>query len=521
MPALLSLGQGLSFWADEWGYVTTLHTQGFSLFRPNDEHWYAVPNAIWWALLSTAGLRSYVPYLAVLLAMHVATCLVLFALLRRRAGSPVALLSMAVLLFSGYGSADIFWAMMITYLGSTLCGLLALLLLDGPATDWRRAVLAAALLLAGTASSGMGLGFLVAAAVELAVDPGRRRYLAALLLPAAGFVTWFAFFGAHTTQVQTLGSLWQTAWLYAEFVLVAVLAGSAAIFGLPAVAGPMAVALITVTLALNRRVDHRSLGVVAGLLVQFTLVAMIRATGGVDTATESRYVYIATIYVLLLLAPAVGRVFAARWPWKVAPVSLAVFAVAINFCGLAVYTQIHRDTTAFQSAELQTVDAFREAPDLRLDAQIDDQLPTVSSYLALTASLGSPVARVSQSDVDQLPGAPVDRALSHVLNLRSAASAAPSAAAVCRDTAEGAGVVVLTGPSASWLDVGATPGSRVQLFPWLLEGPQQQPTATLTVSASGWETIELPRTVRPVTWHLRIQARGPIQAWSCSQEQGP
>jgi hypothetical protein len=521
MPLLLSLDQGLNFSDDEWNYATVLQTQGFSLLRPYGEHWYAVPNMIWSVLLSTVGMRSYMPYVAVLLTMHIATCLVLFVLIRRRAGSTVALVSMAVLLFNNGGGEVIFWALMVSYLGSTLGGLLALLLLDGPATDWRRAILAAVLLLVGTASSGMGLGFLVAATVELAVDPDRRRYLAALLLPAAGFVAWYAFFGVHTSQVVTVGSFWQTAGLYAGYVLGAVLAGSAAIFGLPAVAGPLAAGaagLIAVIVAVTRRVDHRSLGLLAGLLVQFTLVAMIRAAGGFSL---SRYVYIASIYVLLLFAPAAARVFAARWPWKIAPVSLAVFAVAINVCGLGVYTQIHRATTDYQRVELQTVDAFRGSPDLRQDVLIDDALPSASSYFALTAAFGSPVAQVSQADVGLLPHDPVDRALSRVLRIRSAAATAPPAAAGCTETAGAGGALVLAGRSGSSFDVGAAPGTRVRLFLWLLDGPQQQPTASLTMPAFGWEAISLPRTSQPVTWHLSVQAAGPAQAWACAQAGAP
>jgi hypothetical protein len=37
---------------------------------------------------------------------------------------------------------------------------------------------------------------------------------------------------------------------------------------------------------------------------------------------------------------------------------------------------------------MQTVDAFRGSPDLRQDPLIDDWLPSVRTYLALTASLG-------------------------------------------------------------------------------------------------------------------------------------
>jgi hypothetical protein len=79
------------------------------------------------------------------------------------------------------------------------------------------------------------------------------------------------------------------------------------------------------------------------------------------------------------------------------------------------------------------------------------------------------------------------------------------------------GVSVFTGRSGRWLEVGATPGARAQLFLWLLKGPQQQPTATVTMPASGWEAIGLPGTTQPVTWYLRVQSTVPIQAWSCDR----
>jgi len=521
MPLLLSLDHGLNFWSDDWNYIWALQTQGLaSLIRPFGNHWYGIPTMIWWTLLSTVGLRSYVPYLVVLLAMHIATCLALFALIRRRAGSTVALVSMTIVLFGGYGSDVINWAIMVTYLGSTLFGLLALLLLDGPATDWRRAILAGALLLAGTASSGMGLGFVIVAAVELALDPNRRRYLPALVLPAAGFLAWFAFFGLHSDHngIGTPGSLWQTAGLGAAFVRDDVLAGSAAIFGLPAMAGLVGAGLIALTLALTRRVDHRSLALGAGLVAQFMLAAAARAAGGFASPPPPRYIYIASVYLLLLIAPAAARIFSVRMPWKIAPAAVAVFAVALNLCTLAGATQIQRDTISFEGVELQTVDAFRGSPDLNQDALIDDWLPSVRTYLALTASHGSPVARVSQADVSRLPGIAVDHAISHVFGLRSVAGTAPSAAAGCQETARAdgpGGGSVLTGSSGSWIDVGATPGARTQLFLWLAQGPQQQPTATVTVPASGWEAIGLPRTTQPVTWYLRVQSTAPIQAWSC------
>ncbi len=64
-------------------------------------------------------------------------------------------------------------------------------------TNQRRwtAVGGVALLIVGLASSGMGIFFVVAAAIRLFVDPAFRRRSVWMLVPAVVFTTWYLAFG--------------------------------------------------------------------------------------------------------------------------------------------------------------------------------------------------------------------------------------------------------------------------------------------------------------------------------------
>jgi hypothetical protein len=131
---------------------------------------------IYAALLSTFGLRTYVPYMLVLMALHAASAFLLFELVRRRAGDLVGIACAAMLLVLGAGWENLLWAFQIAFVGSVACGLGMLLALDGPPAR-RRLAVAAVLLAASLMFSGIGLFFGVVAAVRLMLDPPRRREL--------------------------------------------------------------------------------------------------------------------------------------------------------------------------------------------------------------------------------------------------------------------------------------------------------------------------------------------------------
>src|SRR5260221_7155740 len=108
--------------------------------------------------------------MAVLVMLHGLTSFLLFELVRRRAGDVVGMAAVALLVVLGAGWENILWAFQISFVGSVACGLGVLLALES-----RRTLPAALLLVASLMFSGIGLVFLVAAAVRLWLERDRRR----------------------------------------------------------------------------------------------------------------------------------------------------------------------------------------------------------------------------------------------------------------------------------------------------------------------------------------------------------
>src|SRR2546428_11008943 len=94
----------------------------------------------------------------------------------------------------GAGWEDLLWASQLQFIGSVACGLGLLLALQGPRSR-RTLLVAAALLTASLMFSGVGLFFGVAATVQLAATPERRRDIVWLAPVAVALGAWFLAFG--------------------------------------------------------------------------------------------------------------------------------------------------------------------------------------------------------------------------------------------------------------------------------------------------------------------------------------
>src|SRR5260370_40871261 len=84
---------------------------------------------IYAVLLNTVGMRTYIPYMAVLLALHATTVVLLFELVRRRAGDVIGIGAAVLLLVMGAAWENLLWAFQIGFVGSLACGLAALILI--------------------------------------------------------------------------------------------------------------------------------------------------------------------------------------------------------------------------------------------------------------------------------------------------------------------------------------------------------------------------------------------------------
>src|SRR4029077_10550476 len=110
---------------------------------------------IYAGLLATVGLHSYLPYMTVLLTLHATSALLLFEIVRRRAGDLIGLAAAALLLVLGAGWENLLWAFHVHIVGSVACGLGTLLALQGQRRA-RNLLVAAGLLTASLMFSGVG-----------------------------------------------------------------------------------------------------------------------------------------------------------------------------------------------------------------------------------------------------------------------------------------------------------------------------------------------------------------------------
>src|SRR5207253_6534769 len=129
--AILWFSRAYTFYFDEWTFINTAPDWTLATyFQPHNEHPSMLFRAVYAALLNTVGLRSYVPYMTLLMLGHFANVLLLFELVRRRAGPAIAIAAAALLLTLGAGWEDVLWSFQMAWLASVACGLGALLVLE-------------------------------------------------------------------------------------------------------------------------------------------------------------------------------------------------------------------------------------------------------------------------------------------------------------------------------------------------------------------------------------------------------
>jgi hypothetical protein len=406
--AILWLARSSTFYYDEWTFILGAPDWTWvTLLRPHNEHPVMLARAIYAALLSTVGLRSYLPYMAVLLALHVASVVLLFELVRRRAGDLVALGSAALLMVLGAGYEDLLWAFQIQFIGSVACGLGMLLALEGRRTR-RNLLIAAALLTTSLMFSGVGLFFGVAAAVQLAATPGRRRDLAWLAPTAVALGAWYLAFGRdYERESQTSFAAIAELPLFVVWGL-----GSSAggLIGVSGFAGLVVLAATGLVVGFAWRrggVPALGLGILGGLVSFYAVIGLIRAQFGYQQSSAPRYTYVGAVFFLLLLADA-ARYVPWRGAWRPGVVACVVLACLSN--GVLLYNAAAAWAIVMerQIADLQALAAVRADPCLNPNGAVDLLVMPVETeparYYRAIDRYGDPSARlpvIDRADFDQ------------------------------------------------------------------------------------------------------------------------
>lgn len=442
---------------------------------------------IYKSLFAVVGLRTYLPYMAVLLALHVLSAHLLWRIMRRAGANPwVAGATAAIFLVLGTGAENLLWAFQIGFVGALAAGLgMILAVLDSTP---RRLVAAWLFGVASLMFSGLGPIMVAIAGLTVLLRSGWRRALLTVSIPALVYSVWLLAFGLNrSTRALPHGSLAQVP----DYVYTGITSAAAAITGLRFVGALFLVplALWLLMRAWRSRDDAAVVALAAGTVLFFLVVGVGRVGLGVGEARTSRYVYISA--VLLLPAAAVALSHLTRRHAVVAA------AVALGLAGSGLHNAL-----ALRQA-VQVANGMRGHTEARI---------ILASHFVHRMTLAAPETQPEPMDSPDLTWSDMVYLVDmHDLPLRS--EIPPSTF----DTVSVAASLQMTSSPVPLLPVGATairPASNVFLAPaapGCLAATGRRPGVQLVFGRSASVLIHAPPG-SVITAHLRLSVSSTVDA---------
>jgi hypothetical protein len=329
------------FYLDEWDYLVSRHLSSLDdLFRPHNEHWTTLPILAYRGLYRVFRLRTYVPYQAVSIALHLTIAALLLVVMRRSGVRPwVATAAASLFALFGAGSQNIVWGFQMAFTGAVVLGLVQLLLADHDGPLDRRDWIGLAAGAAGLLCSGVAITMVVVVGIAALVRRGWRIAAFHTAPLAAIYVAWWLTMARDSYEAATLD---------ASNAVRFVATGMGATFGklgqLPGVGLALGLLLVVGLVLAWHRFDQRAVRVraamPAALLVGAVVFLAVTALGraaifGPEFARTGRYVHVAAALVLPALAVAADAVIR-RWPVAtIAVIALLLVGIPGNVRALA------------------------------------------------------------------------------------------------------------------------------------------------------------------------------------------
>ncbi len=418
---LMEAGHGVTFFFDEWYWMTTRSSGLHAVLSAYNNHMLIAPLALYQLLFRTAGLDHYWVFRLLGTAVHLLTVTAVYAFARRRLGA-WALALVLPLLVLGYAWEYVIWAVNIGFIASIGLGVCALLSLEGRGrtADWRTC----ALLMAALACSEFAILFALAVAVEILWHEQRLRRAYVWALPLITYVVWWLAYHQPSMARQNLTAA-------PSFALDLAASATGGLFGLSIDWGRVLL-IAGGALTLRRLIQGGpprppAAAVLIAAAAFWFLVALARAQLG--EATAPRYIYTGAILIVLILAEA--------WrgtrlgPWQLGVVAVAVvISLAGNIRVLVQGDQFLRASSRISRAEFGALELARGfvSPAFIVDAYY---MPGIIAgpYFAATRRLGSSPAdapaRIAREGSTAATAA--DRLLVHAGELQFRASPPPPA----------------------------------------------------------------------------------------------
>ncbi len=410
--AILWLARSFNFYFDEWTVILPMDSNWTVYLQPHNEHPAMLLRLIYALLLNTVGMRSYIPYMAILLALHATSVVLLFGLVRRRSGDLIAIGAAMLLVVMGAAWENLLWAFQIGFVGSVACGLGALLVLGAAG---QRMWVAMILLFASLMFSGIGFFFLIAATVWLVLTPERRQDIVWLAPVAIALGVWYLAYGRSGAPPTTTTLAGNVAVL-PLYVLWGLGSSVAGLIGEGGLVGPVLLVLALAALGFSwrrRRPDGFTIGVAAALLAFYLVLGLSRAQIGYQQSGSGRYVYEGAVFWLLLLAGA-ARDLPWRGTWRPALVACVFLACFSSGVLLYAYSAAKTEQMLREAADLQALAAERGDhclnPNGVVDPLVMPQVTSPRAYYRAVDRYGDPVA-----GMPALRGPDFDRARANLL----------------------------------------------------------------------------------------------------------
>jgi hypothetical protein len=307
---ILALTWHFTYLQDSWEFL--MNRRSFtadSFLKPHNEHIVVIPVAIQQFFLHVFGMSSARPEYILLALMLVVSAYLVFVYVSRRVGQWFGLFATVLILFLGPAWELLVWPFEISLLGSFLFGLGMLLVLERG--DRKGDVLACIFLAISLGFSSLGIPFVAAALVAIALSPRERwrgrAYV--VLIPALLFAAWYLGWGHEAESHMTLRNILASP----RFVAEAIAAGVGNLFGLgqSPVSGTVEIfwgaVLLAVIIAFVVSRQLRRPGIDPGLwpvaaaaAVNWFLTAFNQVPGREPVA--SRYQYASCVFILLVLS---------------------------------------------------------------------------------------------------------------------------------------------------------------------------------------------------------------------------
>ena len=371
VPLLLRWGHKWWFWADDWDFLAA-RTGGNlgDLVRPHYQHWVTLPVLAYRLLWVVFGIRHYVPYQLLLIALHLTAAGLLRAVMRRAGARPwIATLVAATFVVFGAGAENIVVAFQITFVGALVFGLTQLLLADHDGPVGVRDALALLAGLAALMCSGVGIAMVLIVGIAMLLERGWRVALLHTAPLGLVYVIWALVSpkGQGTGGYQS-----ESPWQVIRFVTYGIGSGFGRLAQVPFVGFLLAAMLVAGLVIAIRAAGIDAvrgrlalpLALLAGAFVFLIVTGLVRSGQsfalagkqgtGPERARLSRYVYLIAALSLPALAVAADAI-ARRWRALTIPiVVLLLVGVPGNIHRLRTYANLSQyDRAVFRTEVLE------------------------------------------------------------------------------------------------------------------------------------------------------------------------